>query len=195
MLNHLVFFFFGFFFLRLGLGQRRACGYEGYLLPLLAAHSSLFLPCKLIFWKATKVGSPPNFPKLISQLRGIPQSQYFVPSLLEPHWAYLWKHYIYHKKDTKVGSQILATKFGFVPDWLTGMYVKKSIATISRLNVSKKFCVSILYFSIQILYELQENIAKFSCSIESFTCPGSSNIGIWRSLNIFKNCHFEITFP
>ena len=76
----------------------------------------IVLPCKLIFWKATKIGSPPNFPKLISQLRGIPQPQYFVPSLLEPHWTYLWKHYIYHKKDTQVGSQILATKFGFVPD-------------------------------------------------------------------------------
>ena len=78
---------------------------------------NIVLPCKLIFWKATKVGSPPNFPKLISQLRGIPQPQYFVPWLLEPHWTYLWKHYIYHKKDTKVGSKILASKFGFVPDW------------------------------------------------------------------------------
>ena len=73
----------------------------------------LFLPCKLIFWK---VGSPPNFPKLMSQLLGIPQPQYFVTSLLEPHQTYFWKHYIYHKKDTKVGSQNLATKFGFVPD-------------------------------------------------------------------------------
>ena len=86
------------------------------LLALILKTINLFLPCKLIFWKATKVGSPPSFPKLISQLRGIPQPQYFVPSLSEPHWTYLWKHYIYHKKDTKVGSQILATKFGFVPD-------------------------------------------------------------------------------
>ena len=29
-----------------------------------------------------------------------------------------WKHNIYHKEDTKVGRQHLATKFGFVPDWL-----------------------------------------------------------------------------
>ena len=72
--------------------------------------------------EATKVGSPPNCPKLISQLRGIPQPQYFVPSLLEPYWTYLWKHYIYHKKDTKVGSQILDTKFGFVPDCLYILY-------------------------------------------------------------------------
>ena len=76
----------------------------------------LFLPCKLIFWKATKVGSPPNFPKLMSQLWGIPQPQYFVTSLLEPYQTYFWKHYIYHKEDTIVGSQNLATKFGFVPD-------------------------------------------------------------------------------
>ena len=60
---------------------------------------------------------PLKNPKLISQLRGIPQPQYFVPSLLEPYWTYLWKHYISHKKDTKVGSQILATKFSFVLDW------------------------------------------------------------------------------
>ena len=91
-------------------------------LALILKPINLFLPCKLIFWKATKVGSPPNFPKLISQLRVIPQPQYFVPSLLEPHWTYLWKHYIYHKKDTKVGSQILATKFGFVPDWYLRAY-------------------------------------------------------------------------
>ena len=96
-------------------------------LALILKTINLFLPCKLIFWKATKVGSPPDFPKLISQLRGIPQPQYFVPSLLEPHWTYLWKYYIYHKKDTKVGSQILATKFGFVPDWLYNTAYKQPI--------------------------------------------------------------------
>ena len=76
----------------------------------------LFLPCKLIFWKATKVGSPPNVPKLMSQLWGILQPQYFVTSLSEPHRTYFWKHYIYQKEDSKVGSQNLATKFDFVPD-------------------------------------------------------------------------------
>ena len=85
-------------------------------LALILKTINLFLPCKLIFWKATKVGSPPNFLKLISQLRWIPQPQYLVPSLLDPRWTYLWKHYVHHKKDTKLGSQILATKFGFVPD-------------------------------------------------------------------------------
>ena len=55
--------------------------------------------------KATKVGSPPKFPKLISQLWGIPQPQYFITLLLEAHWTYFWKHFIYYQKDTKVGSQ------------------------------------------------------------------------------------------
>ena len=84
------------------------------------SHDSAFATAavpQLIFWKATKVGSPPNFPKLMSQLWGIPQPQYFVTSLLEPHQTHFWKHYIYHQEDTKVGSQNLATKFCFVPDW------------------------------------------------------------------------------
>ena len=55
--------------------------------------------------KATKVGSPPNFPKLISQLWGIPQPQYFITLLLDPHWTYFWKHYLYYKKVTKVCCQ------------------------------------------------------------------------------------------
>ena len=48
--------------------------------------------------KATKVGSPPNFSKLIShmsQLWGIPQPQYFITLSLDLHWTYFWKHYIY----------------------------------------------------------------------------------------------------
>ena len=58
--------------------------------------------------KATEVGSPPNFPKLIShmsQLWGIPQPRYFITLLLDLHWTYFWKHYKYYKKDTIVGSQ------------------------------------------------------------------------------------------
>ena len=50
--------------------------------------------------KATTVGSPPNFPKLISQLWGIRQPQYFITLLLDVHLIYFWKHYIYYKKDT-----------------------------------------------------------------------------------------------
>ena len=72
------------------------------------------------FRKATKVGSPPNFPKPISQLWGIHQPHYFVTLLLSPHWTYFWKHYRYYTKDIKVGSQTLATEFGFVPDWSCG---------------------------------------------------------------------------
>ena len=59
----------------------------------------------LFSWKATSVGSPPNFPKLTSQLSRITQPQYFITSLLDPHWTYFWKHYIHYKKDTRVGSQ------------------------------------------------------------------------------------------
>ena len=66
--------------------------------------------------KATRVGSPPNFPKLISQLWGIPQPQYVIKLLLDPHWTYFLKHFIYYKKTTKLVAKILATKFGFVPD-------------------------------------------------------------------------------
>ena len=72
----------------------------------------------LLFGKATKVGSPPNFSKLISQLWGIPQLQYFITLSLDPHWTYFLKHYryIYYKKTPKLVAKILATKFGFVPD-------------------------------------------------------------------------------
>ena len=55
--------------------------------------------------KATKVGSPPDFPKLIYQFWEIPQPQYFITLSLDPHWTYFWKHYIYLKQDTKFGSQ------------------------------------------------------------------------------------------
>ena len=55
--------------------------------------------------KATKVGSPPNFPKLISHLWGTLQPQYFVTLFLDPYWTYLWKYFIYYKKETKVVSQ------------------------------------------------------------------------------------------
>ena len=86
-------------------------------LALILKTNDLFLHCKLIFsWKATKVGSPPNFPKPISQLWGIPQPQYFITFLLDPHWTYFWKHYKYYKKDTKK-TKCLATKFGFVSHW------------------------------------------------------------------------------
>ena len=37
--------------------------------------------------------------------------------LLGAHWTYFWKHNIYYKKTPKLVAKILATKFGFVPDW------------------------------------------------------------------------------
>ena len=48
----------------------------------------LFLPCKLLFWKSYKSWQPSKFSKLISQLWGIPQSQYFITLLLDPKWTY-----------------------------------------------------------------------------------------------------------
>ena len=94
---------------------------------------NLFLPGTLIFWKATKFGNPSNFPKVMSQLWGIPQPQYFVTQLLEPHWTYFWKHYIYHKEDTKVGSQNLATKFGFVPECSPGLHINMVHLAVSGI--------------------------------------------------------------
>ena len=73
-------------------------------LALILKTINLFVSCKLIFWKSYQ-SSPPKFPKLISQLWGIPQPLYFITLSLEAFWTYLWKHYIYYKKDTKVGSQ------------------------------------------------------------------------------------------
>ena len=77
-------------------------------------------------WKATKVGSPPKFPKLISQLWGIPQPQYFITLLLEGHWTYFWKHYIYYKKDTKVGSQNFRYQIWFCIRLFTVTYIGHS---------------------------------------------------------------------
>ena len=45
------------------------------------------------------------FSKLISQSWGITEPQYFITLLLDSYQTYFWKHYIYYKKDTKVGSQ------------------------------------------------------------------------------------------
>ena len=69
--------------------------------------------------KATKVGSPPNFPKLISQLWGTLQSQYFVTLFLDSHWTHLWNYFIYYKKETKVGSQHFGYQIWFCTRLLT----------------------------------------------------------------------------
>ena len=81
--------------------------------------------------KATKVGSPPNFPKLISQLWEIPQPQYFITLSLDPHWTYFWKHYIYFKKDTKVGSQNFGYQIWFCTSLFIGRRTSESITFTS----------------------------------------------------------------
>ena len=79
-----------------------------WLHPIVITFNTLCLVKLCIQWcgalQWTRWRSP-KFPKLISQLWGIPQPQYFITLLLEAHWTYFWKHYTYYKKDTKVGSQ------------------------------------------------------------------------------------------
>ena len=40
--------------------------------------------------KATTIGCPPNFPKLLPQLWGIPKPQYFITLLLGKYQTYFW---------------------------------------------------------------------------------------------------------
>ena len=77
--------------------------------------------------KATTVDSPPNFPKLISQLWGIGEPEYNIVLLLllDPHWTYFCKHYIYYKEDTKVGSQ----NFGF-QIWFCTSQMREDVAYV-----------------------------------------------------------------
>ena len=98
---------------------------------------NLFLPCKLIFWKATKVGSTPNFPKLTSQLWGIPQPQYFITLLLDPHWTYFWKRYIYYRKDTKVGSQ----NFGYQIWFCIRLSASLVITPFKCIQMTSELCM------------------------------------------------------
>ena len=99
----------------------------------------LFLLCKLIFWKATKVGSPPNFSKLISQLWGIPQPQYSITLLLDPHWTYFWKHYIYYKKDTKVGSQNFGYQIWFCTRLLSLLHLTLGLHKLRKDNCKPRW--------------------------------------------------------
>ena len=104
--------------------------------------------------KATKVGSPPNFPKLISQLWGIPQSQYFITLLLDPHWTYFWKHYLYHIKYTKVGSQNFGYQIWFctrllnkVYCWINSPLLRKEKSAANTKLLSKMiYCVLVNCF-------------------------------------------------
>ena len=82
--------------------------------------------------KGTKVGSPPNFPMLISQLWEIPQPQYLIKLSLDLHRTYFRKHYIYYIKDTKIGSQNFGYQIWFCTKllrwsprlWLTTFWKK-----------------------------------------------------------------------
>ena len=91
------------------------CPVEFYIKWCVALHHThwgwylkkIICPC-LGSWfsqKATTFGSPPNFSKLIYQSWGIMEPWYFITLLLDYYWTYFSKHYLYHKKTTKFGSQ------------------------------------------------------------------------------------------
>ena len=80
-------------------------GTSVHLSALIIKTINLFLPCKLIFWKRYQSWYPSKFSKAHISVVGNPQSQYFITLSLDSHWTYFWKHYLYYKKDTKVGIQ------------------------------------------------------------------------------------------
>ena len=122
---------------------------------------NLFLPCELIFWKSYQSWQPSKFFKAhishVSQLWGIPQPQYFITLLLDLHWIYFWKHYIYYEKDTKVGSQNIGyqicfcnqTDYGrglliflfFMPLWLSVKFRFPGISQKMLWGNGLKFCM------------------------------------------------------
>ena len=110
---------------------------------------------RLFSGKATKVGlSPPNFPKLISQLQGIHQSQYFVTLLLDPLWTYFWKHYIYiYKKKTRnLVAKIWLPNF-VSPDCLTIIAIEVGTWMSNYIPNETHWC-NYLYHSLELIFVL-----------------------------------------
>ena len=81
--------------------------------------------------KSTKVGSPPNFSKLISQVWGTLQPQYFVTLFLDPYWTCLWNYFIYYKKETKVGSQQFGYQIWFCTRLVNRTYELSGITNVT----------------------------------------------------------------
>ena len=108
----------------------------GNLLALILKTINLFLPCKLIFWKSYQRWLPSKFSK--ASLWKIPQPQYFITLLLDPHWKCFW-------------SCTKNTKYGFVPDWqfnwnktkcrFVGMFNKKREQQIHSLLKTRRTSV------------------------------------------------------
>ena len=136
-----------------------------------------YLTYALIFWKATKVGSPPNFPKLVSQLRGIPQPQYFVPSLLEPHWTYLWKHYIYHKKTPKLVAKFwLPNLVLYQTDYLE--YQKRTIKILQHSNVNNLVLWALRISNsndLKLIFRVRVVHTKHRCNLITFNLKSFKN--------------------
>ena len=96
---------------------------------------NLSLPWKLIFQKATKVGSPPNFSKLTSQLWGISEPQYYITLSLDSYWTYFGKQYIniyIKQKDPKFGTP----NFGY-QIWCCTRLLHASIVILFWWNLLK----------------------------------------------------------
>ena len=87
-------------------------------LVLILKTINLFLPWNLIFWESYQSWQLSKFCKAHITFVKNPSTIILCHINFRPTVNIFWKHYIYNKKDTKVGCQNLATKFGFVPDWL-----------------------------------------------------------------------------
>ena len=128
--------------------------------------------------KATKVGSPPNFPKLIAQLWGTLQPQYFVTLFLDPHWTYLWKYFIYYKKETKVGSQYFGYQIWFCTRLIKMQFSKDQGGTKPDRN-KRVVCHMSVCLNKWIWWSLENNRYMMQSKI---TGPRTSNI--WQHKNI-----------
>ena len=159
----------------------------------------LICSCPAIYFsgKATKVGSPPNFPKLMSQLWETLQSQYFVTSLfLYPHWKYLWKYLIYYKNETKVGSQ----HFGYQIWFCTRLLILNDLENSTWRDLKKFICqvlIDVVFNKFLTKFRKSRNLTIVSLEIitalqESclyWNGPEGYLLTVWRDIscwNIFE---------
>ena len=147
-------------------------------LALVLKAIDLFLPCKSILWKSYQSWYPPNFPKLISQLWGIPQPQYVITLLLDPHWTYFWKHYLCYNK-ANLRDLIAATGL-VISNWI-------QIVNFSA-RVTVKFdgwpCKTIghLFYATSSFVHLFVPIGEFKLKFQSGNAQSWSNWMIFRAV-------------
>ena len=94
-------------------------------LALMFKTINLFLPWKLIFWKSYQSWQPSKFSKAHISDVGNPSTTIFCHNYYYTHIEHILENItlLYYKEGTKVGSQNLATKFGFVPDYLVHIWI------------------------------------------------------------------------